>query len=220
MELSDFRKLPDDEKLEMYFISLEQKMEVFSKTMEAFYKMLNERISALENRRIVNESPFKTPPVSPIRPTYTSVVEMSNITFQMLATPTTPSRIAAFPLDETTLEDNSDDSYYSDNSYYSDEDYYSDDVPCFEDCPIQELEYLVPKSYTPTPDDDDSEADQYDEDPPAYTFDDSDDDQFSVYDDDDPQEQDQFSTYDDDDPEYVYEEEDQVEDEDESFRDY
>ena len=173
MELSDFHKLSDDEKLEIYFISLEQKMEaleqkieVFSKTMEAFSKMFNnlfvkldERISALENRRIVNESPFKTPPVSPIRPTYTSVVEMSNITFQMLATPTTPSRIAAFSLDDTTFEENSDNSYYSNNSYYSDEGYYSDDVPCSEDCPIQELEYLVPKSYTPTPGDEDSEAD-------------------------------------------------------------
>ena len=99
------------------------------------------------------------PPVSPIRQTNTSVVEMSDFTFQKLATPATPSRIAAFSLDDTTFEENSDNSYYSNNSYYSDEGYYSDDVPCSEDCPIQELEYLVPKSYTPTPGDEDSEAD-------------------------------------------------------------
>ena len=230
MELSDFRKLSDDEKLEIYYISMEQKMMEMMEMMEA----LSKRMSALENRRIVNESSSKTPPVSPIRPTHTSVVEMSDITFQKLATPATPSRIAAFSLDDTTFEENSDNSYYSNNSYYSDEGYYSDDVPCSEDCPIQELEYLVPKSYTPTPDDEDSEADQYDEDSPAYTFDDSDDeqfktyddddpqeqDQFAVYDDDDPQEQDQFSVYDDDDPQHAYEDEDQVEDEDESYRDY
>ena len=240
MELSDFRKLSDDEKLEeIYFTSFErnmiEKMEALSKTFDNLFVRLDKYLSRMESRySIPSKSTFKTPPLSPICPTHTSIVEISDITFQKFATPSIPSCLPASSLDDTTFEEDSNYSYYSDEGYYSDDVPCSEDYPISEDCPIHELEYLVPKSYTPTPDDEDSEADQYDEDPPAYTFDDSDDkqfetyddddpreqDQFSVYDDDDPQEQDQFSVYNDDDPTHAYEDEDQIEDEDESYRAY
>jgi hypothetical protein len=221
MELSEFRKLSDDEKLEIRMEAFIQKMEAFIEEMKAL--KLDEMVSRLESRfSIPSKSPFKTPPLSPIRPTHTSIFEISDITFQKFATPSTPSCLPVSSLDDTTFEEDSNYSYYSDGGYYSDDVPCSEDCPISEDCHIHELEYLVPKSYTPTPDDEDSEADQYDEDPPAYTFDDSDDEQFETYDDDDPreQDQDQFSVYDDDDPQHAYEDEDQLEDEDETYRDY